>query len=197
MGVVYFVYNGIFAAVILLYVLITSLMAVFSKNPDVRYQPMRDDRGSFIKSQTNLTTELDALGATARGDMRMKTRDLDDDNDSFSSDSLARVKVDGGAGVAPTSLAPSSTTSNRNMNGYEPPHSPIDPSTPFLPSEGAPRHGPPGGFADRNMYSGQGYSDRPSNAPAYGRAGSVASNTSYRPQQSSTPAWQRGAGYEH
>lgn len=50
---------------------------------------MRDDRGSFIKSQTNLgTTELDALGATARGDENQyamaehKRMDLEHDNDS-------------------------------------------------------------------------------------------------------------------
>jgi hypothetical protein len=48
-----------------------AVVAVFSKNPDARFQPMLDDRGSFIKSQTNLeTTELDALGATARGESR-------------------------------------------------------------------------------------------------------------------------------
>lgn len=63
-----------------------------SKNPDNRYQPMRDDRGSFIKSQTNLGhTELDALGATARGDgtpfgmAEQKRLDLEYDNDSTTS----------------------------------------------------------------------------------------------------------------
>jgi len=52
---------------------------------------MSDDRASFIKSQTQLTTELDALGATARGDMKggyKHNLDLDDDNDSWSSDSM-------------------------------------------------------------------------------------------------------------
>jgi hypothetical protein len=53
---------------------------------------MRDDRGSFIKSQTNLgTTELDALGATARGDSNpyamaeQKRMDLEYENDSTAS----------------------------------------------------------------------------------------------------------------
>lgn len=69
MGVLFFIVNVIFALVILVMVLWASAWALMSKNPDTRYQPMRDDRGSFIKSQTNLgTTELDALGATARGD---------------------------------------------------------------------------------------------------------------------------------
>ena len=206
MSIVYFLYNAIFAFVLLVIILVTSAMAIFSKNPDTRYHPMRDDRGSFIKSQSNLTTELDALGVTARGDpTRMKMRDLDDDSDSFSSGSMGRQQNDA-SGIP---LPPSTSASNRNMNGYEPPHSPIDPSTPFIPSEGAPRHGPPmSGYADgTNMYSGQGYSDNGygrsnNNSPAprynqaYDRSRSESSSTNHRPQNSA-PAWQRGAGYDH
>ena len=77
-------YNVIFAAVLLVMVLLASGYAIFSKNPDTRYQPMRDDRGSFIKSQTNLNTELDALGQTARGNNMTMKRDLDEDTSSFS-----------------------------------------------------------------------------------------------------------------
>lgn len=65
-------------------VLVATLYAIFSKNPDVRYQPMRDDRGSFIKSQTRFTTELDALGATARGENKLGYKQETDD-DSFQS----------------------------------------------------------------------------------------------------------------
>jgi hypothetical protein len=68
MGVLFFILNAIFALIIIIIVIWASVAAVLSKNPDVRYQPMRDDRGSFIKSQNNLNAELDALGATARGD---------------------------------------------------------------------------------------------------------------------------------
>src|ERR1700712_5350351 len=68
MGVIFFILNVVFALVIIILVLWTSISAIVSKNPETRYQPMRDDRGSFIKSQNNLNTELDALGATARGD---------------------------------------------------------------------------------------------------------------------------------
>jgi Transient receptor potential (TRP) ion channel len=69
MGVLFFIINVVFACVILIMCLYSSIRALMSKNPETRYQPMRDDRGSFIKSSTNLaqTTELDALGATARG----------------------------------------------------------------------------------------------------------------------------------
>lgn len=98
MGVIFFVFNAVFALVLLLMVLIASVYALASKNPDTRYQPMRDDRGSFIKSQTqlNVGAELDALGATARGDKggshtwtngQGKSRSaIDDDDSSFESE---------------------------------------------------------------------------------------------------------------
>src|SRR5947207_13412942 len=91
MGVIFFIVNAGFALILLVLVLIASVYAFASKNPDTRYQPMRDDRGSFIKSQSALTTELDALGATARGDTNEtygKEKGFGSDDESFSSDSL-------------------------------------------------------------------------------------------------------------
>lgn len=87
MGVIHFFLNAAFALVLIIMVLVATAFAVFSKNPDVRYQPMRDDRGSFIKSQTQVTTELDALGATARGEAKtpFKPREVDEDSYSGSS----------------------------------------------------------------------------------------------------------------
>lgn len=88
MGVIFFIMNAAFALILLLMVLVASGFAIFSKNPDVRYQPMRDDRGSFIKSQSNLTTELDALGATARGESKTPFKPRELDSDSYSSGSF-------------------------------------------------------------------------------------------------------------
>ena len=88
MGVIFFILNAAFALILLLMVLVASGFAIFSKNPDVRYQPMRDDRGSFIKSQSNLTTELDALGATARGENKAPFKPRELDTDSYSSGSF-------------------------------------------------------------------------------------------------------------
>lgn len=88
MGVIFFIYNAAFALVLLVMLLVSSGFALFTKNPDTRYQPMRDDRGSFIKSQTQLTTELDALGATARGEGKgthAASRSRIDDDDDHSS----------------------------------------------------------------------------------------------------------------
>lgn len=68
MGVVFFAINVVFAFILLISVIASSAYAIISKNPDRRYQPMRDDRGSFMKDDSGnpINTELDALGATAR-----------------------------------------------------------------------------------------------------------------------------------
>ena len=92
MGVIFFIINAAFALILLLMLLVSSGFALFTKNPDTRYQPMRDDRGSFIKSQTQLTTELDALGATARGEGKgthpsyTTSRSRIDDDDDYSTE---------------------------------------------------------------------------------------------------------------
>lgn len=179
-------------------VLFATAWAVFSKNPDTRYQPMRDDRGSFIKSQTQLNTELDALGATARGDMQQtgyKSR-LSDDEDSYSSGSgKGRGNAYGAAGVP---LPPSTANSHMSPSRHqEPPRSPIDPNMPFLPSDGTPRHGTPTGYSDspdRGMYNGENQSHSQFHHPT--PPGSAHSQMGYRQQNNGSP-WQRGAGYDH
>ena len=217
MGVVFFVVNAVFALVLLILVLISSFYAIFSKNPDTRYQPMRDDRASFTKSQTQLNTELDALGATARGNSKgpYKMRDLDDDASSYSSASLSRQMRDA-KGVP---LPPSTANSNRPMSQRDPPYSPVDASLPLFPSDGSPRHDPPTNHSSdhRQLYSGydgssQGGSDLPllhpsSHVPSpdrrspeyqpYGRPGSPQPSMTAYGQQSNRSPWQRGAGYEH
>lgn len=81
MGIVFFIMNAAFALILLIMVLVATGYAIFSKNPDVRYQPMRDDRNSFIKPQSQGNTELDALGAAARGEMKPAyKRDIDSDS---------------------------------------------------------------------------------------------------------------------
>jgi hypothetical protein len=123
MGVVFFVYNAVFALILLILVLIATVYAFLRKNPDARYQPVSDDRASFIKSQTQLTTELDALGASARGDTKEGYKpnlDLDDDDESWSSD------------PAHQPLPPSTA----NSNYREVPRSPVNPSVPLFPAGG-------------------------------------------------------------
>ncbi|OQD74675.1 hypothetical protein PENDEC_c010G02665 [Penicillium decumbens] len=179
MGVIFFVYNAVFALVLLVLVLIASVYAVVSKDPDTRYQPMRDDRGSFIKSQTQLTTELDALGATARGDIKSgqyHQSPFDDDSASISSGN--------GASISHNNL-------NVAHNHGQPPHSPVDPSVPLFPTNSSPTRGPPPGYDQ----FGRSASPRPGN---YGDApvGVSAMAPTFRAQNNASP-WQRGAGYDH
>ena len=221
MGVLFFGVNVLFATVLLFMVLLATAYAIFLKNPDTRYQPMRDDRGSFIKSATQLNTELDALGATARGDMVQtpfsKTRDLDNDDDSFSTDS-GRHQQEAAGVPLPPSTANSNRSRSHRRNSREPSRSPVDPSMPFLPSDGGPRHGEPTYYSEVSpgMYNGYHDSSRsgaqfqhldPSSSnqflpagqdhhPIYSRPGTSHSHSAYRQQNNSSP-WQRGAGYDH
>ncbi|KAI9710668.1 MAG: hypothetical protein M1820_002501 [Bogoriella megaspora] len=169
-GVVFFIFNAAFATILLVLVLVSSIYAIASKNPDTRYQPMRDDRGSFIKSQTQLgNTELDALGATARGDKAEgyygpagKSR-IEDDDESFQS-AMEQPKFEGGPYAPP-------------QNAYNnPPRSPINASVPSFPGSGASRHGAPS-HQDRTQ--------------------SLRSDASAYRSQNNTSPWQRGAGYDH
>lgn len=199
MGVVFFIINAAFALILLIMVLVSTIYAILSKNPDTRYQPMRDDRGSFIKSQSQLNTELDALGATARGGMTQtgyKGRGIDDDDDSYSSGS-------GKHDAAGVPLPPSTANSNRSPSRWnEPPRSPIDASMPMFPSDGTPRHGTPTQYSD-NPHSGYG-GNRGAENPMFnqysGNGGQQHESNphgGYRQQNNISPWQQRGAGYDH
>jgi Transient receptor potential (TRP) ion channel len=154
MGVIFFVMNAAFALVLLILVLISSIYALISKNPDVRYQPMRDDRASFIKSNSQMigSTELDALGVTARGDM--KSRDLEDD-DSYSAKSsklhdAAQVPLppSTAGSYAPSYNAPSYNAPSYNAPSHhriDSPPSPVSPAVPMFPTSN--------NDPSRNMYN--------------------------------------------
>ena len=150
MGVVFFVYNAVFSTVLLIIVLIATIIAICSKNPDTRYQPMRDDRGSFIKSQSQLTTELDALGATARGESKHgftnnKGARIEDDDDSWSGGSRTQQTAYGGRG--PYSDGPRSPGyQSNNGNGMQ------------VPPYGNSR---PGSQVSQNRFRAQGASPSP------------------------------------
>lgn len=87
-GLVLWIANAAFALILLLMLIVTTSIVLFHNNPDTRYQFMNDDRTSFMKSQTHIGTvnELDALGATARGDGKIfkRSTDLDDDESAMS-----------------------------------------------------------------------------------------------------------------
>lgn len=53
MAVILFVLNAAFALFLLIFTIVTCALALIHRNPDVRYQPMKDDRVSFIPKLTN------------------------------------------------------------------------------------------------------------------------------------------------
>ena len=191
MGVLFFLVNVVFAIVILLMVVWSSFRALTSKNPDTRYQPMRDDRGSFIKSQTNLgTTELDALGATARGESgvggvaggesgfygaaaEQKRRDLEDEDESISSSVAVNQ-------MSYRPMAPPDEAYSRSASPYGPPRGGGGPSPAYGSNSSGygtspPSYGGPGAYGPPRAALAQGYN----------RAGTAGPGTN----------WQRGVGY--
>lgn len=192
MGVIFFVVNAVFATVILLMALWASVWALVSKNPDTRYAPMRDDRGSFIKSQTNLgTTELDALGVAARGDSRLavpmtKRMDIGDDDDlDYSSGS----NVPSSVGLAPLQR-PSMSYEQDSYRDTPPRRSSMEQGLPITnrrPGTSQNEYSPSSSFrspSPRNSF-------RPGTAPSQATA---AAQHAMRQNNSSSP-WQKGVGY--
>lgn len=193
MGVIFFIYNAVFSLVLLILVLIATIYAFIRKNPDSRYQPMSDDRASFIKSQSQLTTELDALGVTARGDKAgyKHNLDLDDDNESWSSDSIR----------SPTNqpLPPSTPASQNNYNNS--PNPSLDRNIPVYQAQ-----------VQSPLYSDKplAYGDTRSNVPSpalYPQASPYSQGPGYYPPQNTIPSgnsrpkpnpnWKIGAGYDN
>ncbi|KUI61344.1 Flavin carrier protein 2 [Cytospora mali] len=210
-GVILWITNAVFALVLLLMLIVTTGVVLIRRNPDARYQFMADDRASFMKSQTqlNTTTELDALAATARGDKHGYKAgfDMDEDNESISSDSMKR-RTD------PSHMqVPQSANSPLAQSAYrEPPRSPVDPSVPLFPADGRRGTGnSPPDYGGYNNSGGQFLRQQPSGSSNGGSAynGSSTNLTAYRGQNNASPAnaayggqstaspWQRGAGYEH
>lgn len=102
MGVVFFILNAVFSLILLIMIIVSCVWAVFAKNPETRYQPMTDDRESFIPNsgpEKNSETELDALGVSARDGYHPSSQEmygdpstLRDDDESFYSTSKPITK---------------------------------------------------------------------------------------------------------
>lgn len=155
-GLILWITNAVFALVLLIMLIVTTCLVFFRENPDGRYTYMADDRTSFMKSQTHLTTttELEALGATARGDKAGGYKpglDLDDDAESITSDSMRRQAERMGS---------------TNPSAYgKPPGSPADPSMPLFPAE---QRSPPrynnSGSGSNEKFLGTSYQNQSANS---------------------------------
>ncbi|KAM4063912.1 transient receptor potential (TRP) ion channel domain-containing protein [Hirsutella rhossiliensis] len=178
-GVVLFVLNAAFSLILLIMVIVSTTITFFRKNPDARYQVMADDRASFMKSQTQLTTttELDALAATARGDKGgyKSHLDLDDDNESLSSEDLRRRADTHG----------SQGSYHQASSG---PRSPVNPSMPLFPAGGQRPQSPFRSASPNNF-------NRSGSSLGQHRSNDDSSSAGYRAQNTASP-WQRGAGYD-
>ncbi|KAK3403453.1 hypothetical protein B0T20DRAFT_26702 [Sordaria brevicollis] len=186
-GLILWISNSVFSLVYLLMLICSTVFVFFRENPDSRYQYMADDRTSFMKSQTHLTTttELDALAATARGDKSgFKGLDLDDDAESMNSDSLRRQ----------TELQPGMPSGGAGLHFTNaPPRSPVDPAMPLFPSEGRSTPGPQYGEKPGVNFDHRAPSPSPYGGP---QGGNSSLTPQYRALNNASP-WQRGAGYEH
>lgn len=99
MAVVFFVLNAAFALFLLIFTIVTCVLALVYKNPDTRYSPMKDDRVSFLPRMGNKgirnnadnqgEIELVALGASAmKGHEHAKASTYNDEDsydDAYSS----------------------------------------------------------------------------------------------------------------
>ncbi|KAL2162576.1 hypothetical protein VTH06DRAFT_7490 [Thermothelomyces fergusii] len=136
-GVVLWIVNAAFVLILLLMLIVTTGIIIFHNNPDTRYQFMNDDRTSFMKSQTHLTTasELDALGATARGDGKLlKRADLEDDESVVSGSGQVAPPRAGSPHSGPYSNRDSLRDSARNSmrSSFR---APVDPVSGTYPAE--------------------------------------------------------------
>lgn len=98
MGLVFFVLNAAFSLMLLLYVIFFACVVIFSKNPDAKFSPAKDDRASFRRKHQSLYTspdgadELMDLGQVARGHdanwaaEMYKLRDMQADSSKSSTD---------------------------------------------------------------------------------------------------------------
>ncbi|OLL25848.1 Flavin carrier protein 2, partial [Neolecta irregularis DAH-3] len=116
LGVVAFIMNAVFALVLLIMVGVSAIFALTSKNPDVRYQPMRDDRASFIRGKAGAPgqTELDALALKFRGegkDGSLQRKEIED------SDTADESIVRHNPAAIPLPPSTSSSVDSRHM-GY-------------------------------------------------------------------------------
>lgn len=127
MGIVFFVLNAVFALFLLIFTIVTCCMALLYKNPDTRYQPMKDDRVSFLprfdkkgnSAAVDDDMELVALGATAmKGHDHGKGTIFDDDDSGEFSRVPVRVAYSDNKGFPNSSSSKGSSNSMMGREGY-------------------------------------------------------------------------------
>jgi uncharacterized membrane protein len=191
LGVIWFVVNVIFALVLLILIIISCSYALFSKDPESRYQPMRDDRSSFIRQGKESSTELDALAANVRGDGK-ETMELGTESHAREGALSPEEQYGRFRPMSQSSLRPFTGQSNSSFNSA--PHS--------VSSDlfGRPREYPQGGGVLRGPAPVRGPRDYEGYKDAYGmRSESPAPRppgTSGTGGTGGTDMWKRGVGFD-
>lgn len=200
-GVVFFFLNVIFALILLIVVLVAVVFSLINKNPDTRYQPIADNRASFIKSQMSLPTELDQLGFTARGEnQRESGSGFNSEKDLQASDLIHRqgdttypnTSYGGPAspGLTPTIQSPPYTPAH-----YTGAH-PVNSHESMRDAYGTGARA--GGNASLKPSNFESTDSRPSSRPSSARSNVQNEKNSFsNERRNNNGPWQRGAGYDH
>lgn len=147
MGLVFFIANAAFATALLILIISSCVYALFAKNPDVRYQRMKDERNSYLKSKINLdpNTELEQISthSSQRGRKEMFSEaDIADDMaaDSISMPSTNSFLKQSGPPGSPQ--IPMSPVANEHDGLFAPALQPSDRMTPDHTNAWAGHRGP-------------------------------------------------------
>lgn len=105
MGLLFFLVNAAFATILLILIISSCCYALFAKNPDVRYQRMKDERNSYLKSKINLdsNTELEHISSNSSHGRRKEMFSEADVTDDYNKN------LDSHGYPSSTSLIPPST----------------------------------------------------------------------------------------
>jgi uncharacterized membrane protein len=183
LGVAWFIINAIFALVLLILIIISCAYALFSKDPEARYQPMRDDRSSFIRNAKESSTELDALAANVTGDGK-DLRGLENDGRVREGAQSPEEQYGRFRPMSQTSLRPYTQQSDSSFNSMQPPSN--NSQDPFARPRESP--GPRGPTPVRGPRDYEGYSH------GYGlRSESLMGKP---PGSSGGDIWKRGVGFD-
>lgn len=168
MAVVFFVANAVFSFVLVVVILIACIWAIFTRNPETRYQPMSDDRESFIpdaQGEKKPIAELDALGATVRDGYPSSEELYEPMAASTKPNSLFGEENNGNDNsyLRPVSLGYQDDSSGL-VRGSSPLPGQRPSASSLIPNSGPPKHGALGsGQSSPSLYS-QGMSRSASNS---------------------------------
>ncbi|SCV01165.1 LAMI_0G09758g1_1 [Lachancea mirantina] len=117
MGWVFFIMNAAFSLILLILILVFVSMVIFSRNPDLRFRPARDDRTSFQRSSQingnlnkSAAAELVALGDAA------KNHDENWEEELYNQQKLQKEQSMSGLDYSDEKIATSATNSEE-QNG--------------------------------------------------------------------------------